>query len=114
MLINNMFKNLGRLCVLSVIVAGPWRNGAFEPQYLRVLIYLTIASGALALLALWTAPSRIRRVNSYWSALALSIPLVLGLLLGCLQVVSFPKKRCCGYRPMLLRCKNFCFLLRQI
>ena len=109
MLINNMFKNLGRLCVLSVIVAGPWRNGAFEPQYLRVLIYLTIASGALALLALWTAPSRIRRVNSYWSALALSIPLVLGLLLGCLQVVSFSKETLLRISPYVVEMQELLF-----
>ena len=76
MLLNRILKNIGRLCVLSVVVAGPWRNGAFEPLYLRVLIYLIIASAVFALLALWTTPSRERKFNSYWSAIFVSIPLL--------------------------------------
>ena len=105
-MINGILKNLGRLCILATIVAGPWRNGAFEPQYLRGLIYLTIASSFFALLSLWTTPSRVRKLNSYWPAIWLSVPLLLGLSLGVLQVIPFSEATLEKLSPHIVEMKR--------
>ena len=109
MFFNKLLKNIGRLCVLGVIVAGPWRNGAFEPLYLRVLIYLTIASAALALLALWTTPTRERKYNSYWASILISIPLLLGVVLGVLQITPLPDSILMKLSPHIVEMREALF-----
>ena len=109
MLLNRILKNIGRLCVLSVVVAGPWRNGAFEPLYLRVLIYLIIASAVFALLALWTTPSRERKFNSYWSAIFVSIPLLLGTLLGVFQTIPLSDSTLTKFSPRIVELREATF-----
>lgn len=106
MLLNNILKNTGRLCVLGVIVAGPWRNGAFEPLYLRALIFLTIASAVLALATLWTTPSRERKLNSYWSTILIAVPLLLGLGLGVIQAVPLSDSVLAKFSPRILEMRE--------
>ena len=88
---NALFLTLGRICLLGVVVASPWRNGSFEPFPLRILFFLILASAVCALAALWTTPQRARRLNSYWASLAISIPLSLGLGLCFLQIAPLPE-----------------------
>ena len=85
-----LLRMLGRLCVLGVVVISPWWNASSQPAVLRLLIYLVIASGALALASLWTTPQRERKINSYHAPLYLSIPLILAIMLCALQAKPLP------------------------
>lgn len=88
MTVSGTIKNIGRLSVIFLIVLSPWRNGAFEPRVLRILLWLVVASGISALLSLWTTPLRERKVNSYGATILLSLPLFVGLLLGIFQATT--------------------------
>ena len=76
--------------MLGVVVISPWRNSSSEPEVLRLLLFLVIASGVLALASLWTTPRRERKVNSYHSPILLSIPMALGIMLCALQAKPLP------------------------
>ncbi|MBR4833755.1 MAG: hypothetical protein IKU86_05390, partial [Thermoguttaceae bacterium] len=69
---------LGRVCVLTALVAAPWANAGADPENFRFLLILTLASGILAFVSLWTTPRRVRRTNSYAGTLATAVPLALG------------------------------------
>lgn len=99
MMFNKIVRNLGRFIVLGAVVVAPWRNGAFEPLYLRVLMFMTISAAVLALAALWSTPERKRKVNSYWPAIFLSIPTLLGLALGVLQVLPLSDASIARFSP---------------
>lgn len=92
MSIDKLLKLLGQFCVLCLIVAGPWRNGGYEPAVLRWFLYLIFGSGVLALATLWTTPSRERQKFSYFPTIIISIPPFLGLVLACLQICPFSEK----------------------
>lgn len=106
MTIDRFLKLLGQICVLCLIVAGPWRNGGYEPAVLRRFLYLIVASGVLALASLWTTPSRDRQKFSFLPTILVSIPLFLGLGLCCLQVCPLSEDTLKSLSPYTIELKK--------
>ncbi|MBR4103211.1 MAG: hypothetical protein IKK39_03990, partial [Thermoguttaceae bacterium] len=84
---NRLTTFLGRFCVLAALIAAPWANAGADARNFRILLYLALASGICAFIALWTTPRRERRTNSYFGTLATAIPLTLGLALAVVQLL---------------------------
>ncbi len=105
-MINRFLRLAGQFCVLFLIVIGPWRNGGSEPSVLRWFLYLTAAIGVLALLSLWTTPTRERQKFSYFPTIAISIPCFLGLALCCLQLRPLSDETLGALSPHTLELKK--------
>ncbi len=99
---------VGRICVLGILFLGSWRNGAFEPSYLRWLLYLVVGAAVSAILSLWFSPHRFRKQNNYWPGLIVSIPLTLALGLGLFQITPLSRELMENLSPYVLQLKDIC------
>lgn len=96
---------LGRGCALAALVVAPWANAGADPKSFRVLLILTLASGILAFVSLWTTPRRVRRTNVYVGTLATALPLALGIALVALQLVPLSEETLARVSPRILELK---------
>lgn len=106
MLLNKLFRLLGQICIVGLVFLGPWRNGGTEPWFTRIFLYLTICIGVCSLFSVLTTPTRERQKNSYFPALVVAIPLVLGLALGFLQICPFSDTTLRKFSPHILKLKQ--------
>ncbi len=106
MLFNQLVRLLGQICVLGLIILGPWRNGGLDSSTVQIFTYFSVASCVCALLTLWTTPIRERQKNSYVPTLIVAIPLFIGLALSIFQVVPLSDKALAHFSPHILELKQ--------